>query len=204
MREEPFGSWTRQPRLFSEQALAALHDLNHRFLDLLGSHCGDWSRELGLPAEVTLQVAPLTAAERAAAANCPYALYDLRFHDDEHWRSCLSGGAQRRVADETVQADTANFVRLALFYAWHMASRPSLIAQLQLGMTEDTAAAFRSVTLNSLAALVATGARNLSPRWRTSAIFWRALTSAAARRDAASLRRIQLFGVQLAAATRLP
>jgi hypothetical protein len=206
MQDAFVGGWTRQPH-FSIEVLAPLHDLNHRFLDLLGARAGDWRALDGvnLPREVTAQVAPLSPAQRAAAAHCPYALFDLRFQDDEHWQTRLARAGLWRVADETtVEEDTANFVRLALFYAWHVASGAKLAAQLQLGMTEHTAAAFRSVTLNCLPALVASEAANLTVRWCTSNVYWNALIRAASRRDSARLRRIQLFGLQLAAVARLP
>jgi hypothetical protein len=205
MQDALVSGWARQPH-FPAEMLASLHGLNHRFLDLVGAHSQDWRvpGRLKLPGEVTAQVAPLSAAQRAAAANCPYALFDLRFDDDEHWQARLSRTAHLRIADETVIADdTADFVRLALFYAWHVASSTKLAAQLLLGMNERTAVAFRSVTLNSLQALVVSEAANLTARWCTSNAYWSALVCAASRTDAARLRRVQLFGLQLAAAAQL-
>jgi hypothetical protein len=202
---DAFG-WSRQHH-FSGPMLAPLRDLNHRFLDLAAAQAGAWSVNgaLGLPGELTGQLAPLSAAQRAAAASCPYALFDLRFHDAPHWQSRLAGAEAWRIADAgAVEEDIANFVRLVLFYAWHVAATPRLDAQILLGMTGRTAAAFRSVTLNCLPALVASEALNLSARWRACGYYWSALTLAAARRDEARLRKVQLFGLQIAAATLLP
>ena len=95
-------------------------------------------------------------------------------------------------------------MRLALFYAWHVAATARLSAQLLLGMSAHTAAAFRRATLNSLPALVASEAVNLSARWCTCNAYWRALVRAASHADAERLRRVQLFGLQLEAAARLP
>jgi hypothetical protein len=204
MQEALFGNWARQPHL---AGLAPLYDLNQRFLDLVESSAGDWrSRDnLRLPGEAAARVRPLTAAQKAAAASCPYALFDLGFHDDGYWQSRLETAGQWRIADETgVEGETANFVRLALFYAWHVASTTRLAAQLLLGMNEHTAAAFRGVTLNCLPALAASEAANLTVRWAQSDVYWCALLCAASRKDTARLRRIQLFGLQLAAAARLP
>jgi hypothetical protein len=206
MQEAFVGGWARQPH-FSLEMLGSVHDLNHRFLDLVGAPPGDWRLPGGLklPSEVSAQVAPLCAAQRSAAANCPYALFDLRFHDDEYWRTRLGKANHWRIADQTLpEDDTVNFVRLALFYAWHVASTANLAAQLLLGMSELTAAAFRSVTVNCLPELVASEVDTLSARWCTSGAFWGALVRAASRKDAAQLRRVQLFGLQLAAAARLP
>jgi len=206
MQEAFVGGWARQPH-FSVETLGSVHDLNHRFLDLVGAPPRDWPLPgwLKLPSEVSAQVAPLSAAQRAAAANCPYALFDLRFHDDEHWRTRLGKAGHWRIADETPpEGDAVNFVRLALFYAWHVASTANPAGQLLLGMSELTAEAFRSVSLNRLLALVAGEVDTLSARWCTSGAFWGALVGAASRTDAARLRRVQLFGLQLAAAARLP
>jgi hypothetical protein len=190
--------WARQAS-FSAQMLASLRELNHRFLDLAAAHSG----RLKLPGEAAVHIARLSAEERSAAADCPYALFDLRFHDGAHWRSRL--GEAWRIADEAaVEEDVAAFVRLALFFAWHLASTPKLGSPLWLGMAEPTAAAFRAASLERLPALAASEAANLSARWCTSAFYWRALTSAAARADSRRLRRVQLFGLQLGAARLLP
>jgi hypothetical protein len=60
------------------------------------------------------------------------------------------------------------------------------------------------MTVNRLPALVATEAAHLSARWLERTAFWSALTAAAVRTDPAALRRVQLYGLQLAAAARLP
>jgi hypothetical protein len=199
-----FGSWSQQPH-FAAELLAPLHDLNHRFLDLMGSRAGDWHHpgRLRLAGETAAQVAPLTAAQRAAAARCPYALFDLRFEDEDYWRSRLEMAGQWRVA-ERLEEDAAGFARLALFYAWHVATTTRLAARLLLGMSEHTAAAFCGLTLDGLLALAASESINLSARWSESGIYWRSLMVAAARTDSAQLRRIQLFGLQLAAVAQLP
>jgi hypothetical protein len=206
MQEAFISSWAARQAHFSVDTLSSLHHLNHRFLDLVGTRIYDWRlpRPLELPLEVSAGVAPLSTTQRAAAANCPYALFDLRFQDDEHWHGSLSRAGHWRVADETMlDDDTVSFVRLALFYAWHVASTAKLAAQLLLGMNEHTAMAFRSATLNCLPALVASEAANLTARWNTSDAYWRALVRAASRPDPSRLRKVQLFGLQLAAASRL-
>ena len=195
MQDAFIGSWARESQL-SAEILGSLHDLNHRFLDLTAARIPGW---------VAGCVAPLSAAQRAAAAGCPYALFDLRFHDDGYWCSRLQTPGSWRVADEAVAGDeTVNFVRLALFYAWHVASGEGIKAQLLLGMNGTTAAAFRRLTVNHLPALAASEAKHLSPRWNGCAVYWGSLTAAAARTDPKTLRRVQLHGLQLAAAARLP
>jgi hypothetical protein len=195
MQEAFVGSWAQDSHL-SAETMGSLRDLNHRFLDLAASR-GEWAAG---------RVAALSPAQRAAAAACPYALFDLRFQDDAYWQVRVQPGGSWRVADESSAADdaTASFVRLALFYAWHVAAGAGLKAQLLLGMNGNTAAAFRRITLNQLPALVTTEAAHLSARWSGCIAYWSALTAAAARPDPAALRRVQLYGLQLAAAARLP
>ena len=118
MHETFTGSWTRQAHVSAEH-LSSVRGLNRRFLDLAG-------RGLFQPG-LELKLAPLSAAQRAAAANCPYALFDLRFADDAHWRTRLQMIGAWRIADEPkADPDTVDFVRLALFYTWHVASSAGL------------------------------------------------------------------------------
>ena len=193
MQEALVGAWDHDPHL-SAEALRSLRDLNHRFLDLAATR-GDWLAE---------RLAPLSAAQRAAAASCPYALFDLRFQDEVHWQVQLPNAGSWCVADECATDDaTVDFVRPALFYAWHVAWGAGLKAQLLLGMNATTAAAFRCITVNQLSALAAIEARYLSPRWTGCTAYWSALTAAAACADPRALHRVQLHGLQLAAAARL-
>jgi hypothetical protein len=73
-----------------------------------------------------------------------------------------------------------------------------------LGMHARTADAFRRVSVDALPALAFSEAANLAPRWSQCHAFWSALVDAAARPDPTVLRRVQLSGLQLAAAAQLP
>ena len=174
-----------------------MRGLNRRFLDLAGT---------GLLAPgLARQVASLLPLQRAAAANCPYALFDLRFGDDVYWRERLQTMGNWRIADEPkIQAGTVDFVQLALFYTWHVASSAGLAAHLLLGMHGNTAEAFRSIAVDALPSLALAEAPNLTARWSGCSAYWTALIGAAARPDSAALRRVQLSGLQLAAAAQLP
>ena len=205
MQDAHVRSWARES-LVSAEMLKSVRELNHRFLDLAALQPGDWdsSKHVGLPVEVSGQLAPLSTDQKKAAADCPYALFDLRFHDDGYWQTRLQTNRPWGVADEAaVDETTRNFAWLALFFAWHVASTAPLAAQLLLGMSEITAAAFRRATIDRLPALVATEAVNLTARWNHCPAYWSALMGAASRPNSADLRRIQLYGLQLAAALRL-
>jgi hypothetical protein len=190
------GNWTRQSHVSSEH-LTSMRGLNRRFLDLAGKGL--------ISPGLARQIAGLSPEQRVAAANCPYALFDLRFEDDVHWRGLLQALGAWRIADDAkVDAEIIDFVRLALFYSWHLASSAGLAARLLLGMHGNTAEALRGISVDALPALALAEAANLSARWSGCSSYWSALISAAARPDAAALRRVQLSGLQLAAAAQLP
>jgi hypothetical protein len=190
-------NWARDPHL-TPGILESTRELNHRFLDLVALKPDGWN------APRWDGIAPLTAPQKAAVADCPYALFDLRFHDDAHWRTRLAPGATWGVSDAAPgDENVRNFVRLALFFAWHVASTTRPAAQLLLGMNEATAEAFRGATIDRMLILAAAEAVNLTARWDDCPRYWSALTGAAARPDSPGLRRIQLYGLQLAAAARL-
>jgi hypothetical protein len=190
------GDWAQESRL-TAQHLNSIRGLNHRFLVLAGARAPEWG--------VGTRVAPLSAPQRAAAANCPYALFDLRFEDDAHWKGRLQAGYPKRVADGPgADEETRDFVRLALFYSWHVASSSRLAAHLLLGMRGETSSAFRRIPVDALPALVETEAVNLTARWSDCGAYWTALIGAAVRADPVALRRVQLSGLQIAAAAQLP
>jgi hypothetical protein len=196
MQDAYLGNWTQQSHVSIEN-LTSIRGLNSRFLDLAGNGL--------LSPGLARQAAGLSPAQRAAAANCPYALFDLRFADDDYWRGRLQAIGTWRIADEIqVDAEIVDFVRLALFYTWHVAASAGLAAHLLLGMHGNTAEAFRGISVDALPALALAEAPNLSARWSGCSSYWTALISAAARPDPAALRRVQLSGLQLAAAAQLP
>ena len=204
MQESFVGVWEQGPQL-SQANLHSLRDLNHRFLELAATAHGEWACEAGLSVGIAGRVAPLSPAQREAAANCPYALFDLRFCDAAHWRERLQGARPWRVADgHGADAAAVEFVRLSLFYAWHIAAVAGLTAQLLLGMSFDTAEVFRAATVDSLPSLAVTEAAHLTARWSDCAVYWSALVGAASAENPGLLRRVQLHGLQLAAASRLP
>src|ERR1700681_1797761 len=155
MQDAFVGSWAQDSHL-SAGILESLRDLNHRFLDLAAARA-EWAAG---------QVAALSPQQRAAAAGRAYGVVDPSFQDDGQGTGRMLAPGSWRIADEPAVDDaTVSFVRLALFYAWHVASGAGLKAQLLLGMNGNTAAAFRRVTVNQLPALVVTESANLSARW---------------------------------------
>lgn len=204
MQESFVGAWESESQL-SGANLHSLRDLNRRFLELAATARGDWACRGGLSSGIVVRLAPLSHPQREAAANCPYALFDLRFRDAVHWQERLRNARRWQVADGPGHDPaTVEFVRLALFYAWHIASMAGLTAQLLLGMNGQTAEAFRGATVDSLPSLAITESAHLTARWGDCAVYWSALVGAASGGNPAALRRVQLHGLQLAAASRLP
>lgn len=191
----------REP-LLSTPLLRSLCQLNRRFLELAcaAGSMGEWG--LHVPVDMTARFISLGDERREALAQCPYALFDIRFCDDRQWESSLQDVARWRVADmPDLDARSADFLRLALFYSWHLAQTQPLSAPLILGMTERTACELAKVTLDRLPALFFAHRHHLGLRWPTCRSFWNLLT--AAQPGSATFRRTQLFGFQIAAAVRL-
>jgi hypothetical protein len=210
MQEASAGPWAEESHLLGNTShllgntLGSLRDLNHRFLDLVGASNGTWAGRCGLSSSVTHKLAALSHEQRAAAAGCPYALFDMRFHDHMHWRARLQG-AKWRVAEDAGGDEAAReMASLIVFYAWHAASVAGLSAPLLLGMRAETVDGFRRLTVDSLPSLALSEAKHLSARWQECAAYWSALCNAAGNDNPAALRRVQLYGLQLAAAARLP
>jgi hypothetical protein len=175
--------------------LVSLRELNRRFLGLAAA--------LGREAPM-VRIAGLSEVQRAAAANCPYALFDVRFEDEQHWVQRLLTPVAWHIADAPqVEPEATEFVRLALFYVWHITATAPLRAQLLLGMPRGVVAAFARLTVDRLPGIALAEAGNLTARWNTCDAYWNALLAAAARLEPAALRRAQLRGIQFAAAARL-
>jgi len=176
MPDETVSRWSGESPI-SPPIMRSLRELNCGFLDLRAFTADRFTG--------------LSAPQKAAIANCPYALFDLRFHDDGYWQRRLLSAQAWQVAD-TPPADP------------QIAAFAQLSARLLLGMHESTAAALGAVTLDRLPALALSEAVHLSARWSHCDAFWQALANAAVRADRARLRRVQLYGLQLAAAAQLP
>jgi len=188
--------------------IGALRSLNRRFLDLESTSVG-----------LNGRLARLSAAQKDTVAACPYALFDVRLHDAAHWQGRLCGSGGGRVADSAAGPNSVaaaapdraafDFLRLALFFAWHVAAASSagvsrLAPLLVLGMPAHTTAAFARAPVSAILELAQCEAGYLTARWRDCDNYWSALATAAEARDETRLRRVRLYGIQLAAAAQLP
>lgn len=175
--------------------LISLRELNLRFLALASRRAGDTP---------LLRLAGLDRSRQATAADCPYALFDLRFGDEAHWASRLAAPVTWQVADAPpADLESLEFVRLALFYVWHVAATAPLRAPLLLGMPGGLVAQFARQTVDRLPALAVSEVAQLRPRWHTCDAYWDDLLAGTASPGSQALRRAQLRGIQYAAAQRL-
>lgn len=204
MQDAELDNWKRDPQVPAE-LLLSLRALNCRFLELITAAPPGWDPpRRGLDSAIFTQIAVLSSAQRAAAANCPYALFDLHFHDEARWRTRLRTPVRFVEEPISVSAETLEFVRLAIFFAWHAANTTRFAAPLLLGMQPSTVEDFHRASIDRLPILAAVEAANLTARWSNCTAYWGALTAAAAEPHSARLKRIQLYGLQLATAARLP
>jgi hypothetical protein len=178
-----------------DEVLISLRELNRRFLALAARQGGNTPFR---------HLAGLDAPDRAAAADCPYALFDLHFGDEAHWSARLGAPVTWQVADAPpADPEALEFVRLALFYVWHVAATAPLRAPLLVGMSSTLVAQFARQTVDRLPALAAREVLQLRPRWHTCDAYWNALLRGARSPGSAALRRAQLCGIQYAAVQRL-
>ena len=202
MQDTEVDNWRRSSQVPYE-LLLSLRGLNYRFLELITALPAGWdSPRKGLDGAIFTQITALSSAQRAAVANCPYALFDLRFHDDDHWRTQLRAPGGHVAEPAAVNAETLEFVKLAIFFAWHAANITRFAAPLLLGMNPRTVRDFHRASIDRLPALAVVEAANLTARWSNCTAYWGALTAADA--HPARLNKIQLYGLQLATAARLP
>jgi hypothetical protein len=191
----------REP-LLSPPLLRSLNQLNRRFLELVctGATLGEWG--LQVPAELGSRLASLSDVRREALSRCPYALFDVRFCDDQHWDAALLSASRWSVQDAPdPELRSTEFLQLALFYVWHLAQTQPLSAPLILGMAERIARDLAKVTLDCLPGLLFAHRHHLGLRWPHCRAYWHSITSA--QPGSPAFRKAQLFGFQVAAAVRL-
>lgn len=205
MQDAEIDLWAHDEQVPTE-LLRSMRGLNLRFLELMAatslSDGWDWVQQ-GTRAVVLDHIAALSSTQKLAVADCPYALFDLRFHDEAHWHARLHTPAGCVAEAAMVNPEAVEFARLAIFFAWHAAHATRFAATLLLGMRPQTVSDFHRADLDRLPGLIAAEAVNLTARWSDCPAYWAALTAAAAESRPARLKRIQLYGLQLATAARL-
>lgn len=194
--------------ILNPTVLEQLYEINHIYLDMLALGTRVWigdQRHLFLPDPVTASLMELDVVHRAAAAKCPFTLFNAQFQNASFWISL----ANATVIREPVQlfADPNNkrngstsFTEMALFYAWHLVRSHPHAAPLLLGMKSQTLNAFKQFSLTRLKSLSIERPDLITPRWPERTRFWKVMFNAAQQGAEERIVELRLVGVQMIAA----
>ena len=192
------------PGIWDRTLLAQLVAINAHLIEALvqaasrGGHCvptsllrADWLR--------------LTAEQRLRLADCPYLLVDAGFADPTGWLTIPPVGVRdmpdpRRAIHAAIGWVEPSLIRRALILAWHLARSNPLLARVALGMNERCMELIAACGLHDLESLAELRPAWIRIRWDDQPQIWQQLVQAAAAGQDASLRRLQLRGLQLLAA----
>ncbi len=181
-------------------------EINDQLLSYLARQAdiAELSRQWPLLGELREQWAELNEGARARLADCPYLLIDGGFAQSLNWSAAHVPGVQdgpaaaapRIFCDEAVP-----LIRRMLLLAWHLARSNRMAARMVLGMSVECAERLASYWLQELELLAELRPEWIRPRWSERPGVWRQLLHAAGRAVPDELRRAQLRGVQLMAAS---
>jgi hypothetical protein len=194
--------------ILNPAVLEQLFEINHIYLDMLALGTRAWigrQQHLILPDPVTASLMELDAAHRAAAARCPFTLFNAQFHNASFWISLGSAAVVREstklFADtENKRSSGTSFTEMALFYAWHLVRSHPHAAQLLLGMKSQTVSVFKQFSLARLRYLSTERPDLITPRWPERTRFWKVMLSAARQGAEERIVELRLVGVQMMAA----
>jgi hypothetical protein len=145
---------------------------------------------------------------RRRLAEAPCVLLDAGFASPERWealaiRAALHGAVMDPGAGGGYFRGPMGIAlqRRALTFAWHMARSNRLGSRLLLGMSAECADRIAASALSELESLAELCPPWIAPRWESQPQVWRQMIDAAVHGSEAALRRVQLRGLQLLAAT---
>jgi hypothetical protein len=199
--------------------LARTHELNRDYVELLLAEPGSprlLDTAHALPQKVCDALACVAPAWRAQIAACPFALYSLRFDDQQFWNAALDDfGAElpfghvpesleRRYGAGSAKPLSSTFCELALFFAWHTAMTNPVAARVLFAMPDLLAERLPRVPLWQMRRIALDYPGLLVPRWPNNPGFWPDLVTFAAACDTHRLETARLLGSQLIAAELEP
>lgn len=197
----------RRNAILSEAVLEPLYELNRAYLHALARMPRQWRAAAAgprLPDPVYITLMSLAPDERNAVARCPFSLFSARFHDEGLWSQLAHpDGVEERAGAidiDPVSASVVAIAQLALFFAWHLAQSNAAAARVVFGMTEQTLAIFRNLTLTRLQQIAIERPDLLAPRWPERTAFWRGLLDAIRPSTADGAGDARLLGLQMLAA----
>ncbi len=192
-------SWDRS-------VLENVSEINDQLLSYLAQQAGiaELSRQWPLLDELREQWADLSEGARGRLADCPYLLIDGGFAQALNWSAARVPGVQDgpdAAAPRIFRDDAVPLIRRMLLLAWHLARSNRIAARMVLGMSQECAERLASYRLQELELLAELRPEWIRPRWSERLGVWRQLLLAAGGAVPGELRRAQLRGVQLLAAS---
>ena len=201
--DSPSASASVARSALDDRVLDAIRQANLSFLMLAGARAvvAGGKPVFGLAVPLAARIARLDAAGRAAAASCPYTLFNLAFEDARFWRSVVVDAHAPTLGSI---ADEATLARTAVFLGWHLAQSNEVTAALALGMTPSAREAWRGLPLSALDRAAMAALPRLEARWGAHARFWPRLLDAASEPFGERVEAVRLLGLQLLAAGGMP
>jgi len=169
--------WHSSP-ILTPQVLEPLYDINWDFLTMLTRVPRQWQAarvSSRLPCPAYVELVSMDPLRRREAARVPFTLYSARFLDDRYWQQIASSPTV--LLNENPGSDEARhylleFARLALFFAWHLATANPPAARLVMGMPGETVNVFREMSPTKVRQIAIDRAELLVPRWADRTSFW--------------------------------
>ena len=192
------------------QALRPVHDLNERCLELLTQLARSEAQRLGPPIVSQYQTLwrGLNGSARKRAADMPFLLMDVHFHDADWWRAAQRSQPHRRPKSPQDVAFTgkvaAELMREAVMLAWNTVSLDRGAASILLGMTPAVSDIIAEFGPQDVERIATRYSQYLRPRWQDFPAFWVKLLTAARDADEDALHECRLHGVQLMGGELLP
>ncbi|HEY7379519.1 MAG TPA: hypothetical protein VH542_12605 [Steroidobacteraceae bacterium] len=194
----------RSSSILGADVLEPLHELNRAWLALLAVTPRPWIAHgvAGrLPDPVHCGLLALSAEQRAEVARCPFSLFTAHFSDGAYW----TGWAGNREIHERLEREAcggalADFTRLALFFAWHLARTSTSSARIVLGMSDQTIGAFARLPLTNLQHSGDAMMTVMTARWPERPLYWLRLLASVGHQD--QLDAVRTLGLQMLAAER--
>ena len=186
--------------LFDAATRRALGSVNLAFLELAVELAeeGRIKQIAGLPPRAIDALIDPEAGPRLAE-RLPYALFDLRFGDENFWAAevAAAGGVQDAGGPAAVDERVVAFARAAVMVVWHLAQTRAAGARLVFGASPATIAAVAAMPVAAVERLARRVAPALSARFGTRTRFWLQFEGCAAQPDDRSVDQLRRLGLQI-------
>lgn len=191
-------------------ALRRVHMLNERCLELL-TQLAQTNAEHVSPNTVQCYRSlwgKLDPKARSRAAQVPFLLVDVYFHDALWWRWARDPRAVRRhripARNSFPRRIAGELMRETLMLAWSTVAFDRAAASILLGMAPEVSTIIAELGVHDVERIAARQSRYLQLRWDDFPAFWHRLLNAAVQGDEDALYACHLHGIQLLGSELLP